>query len=103
MRTSKKASSRFPRHAGPAKRSSSARDPFQQILLKMLSAATHGGELTALLSIFCREARKFLKISGVGYWELEADSLKPLEADGYFAHAFKKSPLLLKDSVAAHT
>jgi len=68
----------------------------------MLSAATHGGELSSLLSVFCRESRKFFNASAVGYWELQETErlLRPLEADGYFARAFKKSPLSLEDSVA---
>src|SRR5260370_17191534 len=102
MLTPKKTASRSQKHASRAKRSSGARDPFREVLLKMLSAATQGGELSSLLSTFCRESRKFLNASAVGYWELQETErlLRPLEADGYFARAFKKSPLSLEDSVA---
>ena len=75
-------------------------ESLQRVLRQMLSVAAHGGELNSLLSSFCRESRKFLKVSGVGYWELqEAEHLlKPLEADGNFTERFKQAPLSLEDS-----
>jgi two-component system NtrC family sensor kinase len=64
----------------------------------MLSIAAQGGETESLLSAFCRESRKALGISGVGYWELlEAERLlKPLQADGDFSEKFKQAPLALE-------
>src|SRR5581483_10728141 len=99
MHIRKKSDSRT-RKPGKQARQSPGGDPFQQLLLKMLSAASPNGELLSLLSTFCRESRKFLKASGVGYWELqEADGLlKPLEADGDFAEGFKQTPPTLEEA-----
>src|SRR5260370_37041096 len=74
-------------------------ETLQRVLRQMLSVAARGGELSSLLSSFCSESRKFLKVSGVGYWELqEAEHLlKPLEGDAYFTERFKKAPPPLED------
>ncbi len=86
--------------ARQAKPGSGEPESLQRVLRQMLSVAARGGELSSLLSSFCSESRKFLKVSGVGYWELqEAEHLlKPLEADGYFTERFKQAPLPLEDS-----
>src|SRR5579859_3258010 len=100
MQTRKKSDSPIRKPGKQAKHNSGRGDPFQQVLLEMLSAASPSGELRLLLSTFCRESRKFLKAGTVGYWELqEADSLlKPLEADGDFAEVFKQTPPSLEES-----
>ncbi len=86
--------------ARQAKPGSGEPESLQRVLRQMLSVAACGGELSSLLTSFCSESRKFLKVSGVGYWELqEAEHLlKPLEADGYFTERFKQAPLPLEDS-----
>src|SRR5260370_28225127 len=75
-------------------------ESLQRVLRQMLSVAARGGELSSLLSSFCSESRKFLKVSGVGYCELQAAEhlLKPPEADGYFTETLHPTALPLEIS-----
>jgi len=76
-------------------------DRFQQLLLRISSAATDRGD-EELVSLFCREARQAFDVEGVYLWRLnESGELLALHADGYMAQEFRSRRLRVEDSAIA--
>lgn len=98
MRARRKSDSHPRKTAKPARQRGAGRDPFHQILLGMSSSISHGGDLSALLSKFCCESRRLLKVSCVGYWELHEGNrtLQPLAAEGHSAELFMRGLVSLE-------
>ena len=68
---------------------SPAEDSFQQLLLRLSSAAAAGSDSHALIRLFCQATREFFRVSGSYFWELlSADEMVGREASGFLEDRF---------------
>lgn len=80
---------------------SPAEDSFQQLLLRLSSAAAAGCDSHALIRLFCEATREFFRVSGSYFWELlSADEMVGREASGFLEDRFPGTRVKLS---AAHS
>ena len=80
---------------------SPAEDSFQQLLLRLSSAAAAGSDSHALIRLFCQATREFFRVSGSYFWELlSADEMVGREASGFLEDRFPGTRVKL---IAAHS
>jgi len=88
-------SSRFPEgRALP-----NSEDPFQKLLLRIASAASHRSDTSSQIQLFCDATRDFFQVTGVYFWRRHAgDELVGEQADGKMADRFPGIRLLSQHS-----
>jgi two-component system NtrC family sensor kinase len=74
-------------------------DPFQQLLLRIASAASHRSDTSSQIQLFCAATREFFQVTGVYFWRRHAgDELVGEQADGKMADQFPGIRLLSQHS-----
>src|SRR5258706_8398147 len=82
---------------------SSAAPVFQQTLLKLSAAVAEGADFRALIRLFCQSAKELFGVSGVYYWDLQADDrLIAVDAEGHMVPEFLQASLPLDESAVAN-
>ena len=77
-------------------------EAFQLLLLRFSGAAARGASPSALVELFCREAREFFQVSGVYFWRaISPDELVGQEADGVFAAQFRGMRMKASESAVS--
>jgi len=78
-------------------------DSFQQLLLEFSTAAAKAVSAPEILKLFCRETRRYFRVSGSYVWQfVPPDQMIGAEADGWMAEHFRNANLKTSESAIGY-
>src|SRR5215471_21125034 len=76
---------------------------FQQLLLEFSTAAAKAVSAPEILKLFCRETRRYFRVSGSYVWQfVPPDQMIGAEADGWMAEHFRNANLKTSESAIGY-